>query len=135
MMNLLINVDVDDLSRALAFYTAAFDLQLRRELGDWALELSGAQVPLYLVAKPGGTFPFTNARSRRSYERHWTPVHFDMSVENLEVAVARAIAAGATTEGAVEDHAWGRIAYLADPFGHGFCLIQFSEQGYDAIAR
>ena len=27
-----------------------------------------------------------------------------------------------------------RIALLADPFGHGFCLIQFSEQGYDAVA-
>jgi hypothetical protein len=23
---------------------------------------------------------------------------------------------------------------MADPFGHGFCLIQFTERGYDAIA-
>jgi lactoylglutathione lyase len=29
---------------------------------------------------------------------------------------------------------WGRIAQLADPFGHGLCLIQFLGRGYDEIA-
>jgi hypothetical protein len=29
---------------------------------------------------------------------------------------------------------YGRLALVADPFGHGFCLIQFNERGYDAIA-
>ena len=24
---------------------------------------------------------------------------------------------------------------LADPFGHGFCLLQFNRQGYDALLR
>jgi len=24
---------------------------------------------------------------------------------------------------------------LADPFGHGFCLIQFSAEGYDALVE
>jgi hypothetical protein len=28
---------------------------------------------------------------------------------------------------------WGKIAELSDPFGHGLCLIEFSERGYDAI--
>ena len=27
----------------------------------------------------------------------------------------------------------GRIANLADPFGHGICLVQLSERGYDAL--
>ena len=31
-------------------------------------------------------------------------------------------AAGAVLEDAAETHNWGRIAHLADPFGHGFCL-------------
>jgi hypothetical protein len=22
---------------------------------------------------------------------------------------------------------------LADPFGHGFCLLQFNQKGYDAL--
>ena len=30
---------------------------------------------------------------------------------------------------------WGRIAILADPFGHGLCLLQFSGRGYDTIAE
>jgi hypothetical protein len=29
---------------------------------------------------------------------------------------------------------WGRIALLSDPFGHGFCLLQFEGAGYDGIA-
>jgi hypothetical protein len=28
-----------------------------------------------------------------------------------------------------------RLALLADPFGNGFCLLQFTGRGYDAIAR
>jgi hypothetical protein len=31
-------------------------------------------------------------------------------------------------------HAWGKIAVLADPFGNGFCLIEFVNRGYDEIA-
>jgi hypothetical protein len=30
--------------------------------------------------------------------------------------------------------ALGKIAVLADPFGNGFCLIQFIGRGYDEIA-
>lgn len=28
----------------------------------------------------------------------------------------------------------GLLVTLADPFGHGFCLIQFNKEGHDAIA-
>jgi hypothetical protein len=35
----------------------------------------------------------------------------------------------------VQTHAWGRIALLADPFGNGFCLLQFTGRGYDEIAQ
>ncbi|HEY9219667.1 MAG TPA: VOC family protein, partial [Phenylobacterium sp.] len=64
----------------------------------------------------------------------WSPVHLDIAVEDLEAAVARAVAAGAVVETPIESAAWGRIAMLADPFGHGFCLIQFHGRGYDEIA-
>lgn len=30
---------------------------------------------------------------------------------------------------------WGKIALLADPFGHGLCLIEFLNRGYDEIAE
>ena len=37
-------------------------------------------------------------------------------------------------ESAISDHAYGRLALFADPFGNGFCLLQFNDRGYDAIA-
>ncbi|MDZ3824625.1 MAG: VOC family protein, partial [Pseudoxanthomonas sp.] len=70
----------------------------------------------------------------RDYSRHWTPVHLDIVVEDLDAALARALAAGARLERPVLEQRWGRLAPLADPFGHGFCLIQFLGRGYDEIA-
>jgi uncharacterized glyoxalase superfamily protein PhnB len=69
----------------------------------------------------------------RRYSRHWTPVHPDIVVENVDAAVKQAVAAGAKLEVPAADAAYGRIAMLADPFGHGFCLLQFNERGYDAL--
>jgi predicted enzyme related to lactoylglutathione lyase len=36
-------------------------------------------------------------------------------------------------EGAIQTREWGRIANMADPFGNGFCLIEFIGRGYDEI--
>jgi predicted enzyme related to lactoylglutathione lyase len=131
-MQLLINIDVDDLARAEAFYRDAFGLQAARRFGDGAVEMLGAQVPLYLLRKPGGSEGAP--ASPRGYQRHWTPLHLDIVVEDLDQALARATAAGAHAEGAVREAAWGRIVQLADPFGHGWCLLQFLGRGYDEIA-
>jgi hypothetical protein len=30
---------------------------------------------------------------------------------------------------------YGRIANMADPFGNGFDLIEFTGSGYDAVSR
>ena len=49
-------------------------------------------------------------------------------------ALAQALAAGATLDSEPRTHVWGRIAVLADPFGSGFCLLQFLDRGYDEIA-
>ncbi|WP_220806191.1 VOC family protein [Noviherbaspirillum aridicola] len=48
--------------------------------------------------------------------------------------MAAALAAGARSEQEISTHAWGRLAPMADPFGHGFCLIQFVGRGYDEVA-
>jgi hypothetical protein len=29
-----------------------------------------------------------------------------------------------------QTYQWGRIALTADPFGHGFCLLEFRDSGY-----
>jgi predicted enzyme related to lactoylglutathione lyase len=55
-------------------------------------------------------------------------------VEDIEAALNNAVAAGARVEADIRIEVWGKIAVLADPFGNGFCLIQFLGRGYDEIA-
>ncbi|HET9693549.1 MAG TPA: VOC family protein, partial [Steroidobacteraceae bacterium] len=90
--------------------------------------------PIYLLVKPAGTRPAPGAAHPRTYERHWTPVHLDFVVEDIDAAVMRALAAGALLEQPVTTREWGRLAVMADPFGHGFCFVQFLGRGYDALA-
>jgi predicted enzyme related to lactoylglutathione lyase len=130
-MALLVNIDVPDLASAERFYVEAFGLTPSRRFGDAGVELLGWSAPVYLLVKAAGTLGAGG--DRRRYERHWSPIHVDVAVDDLDAAVARAVAAGAVVEAAAEDNVWGRIAMLADPFGHGFCLIQFTGRGYDEI--
>jgi hypothetical protein len=44
----------------------------------------------------------------------------------------RCLAAGATSRTAVTVSSFGRLIAMRDPFGHGFCLIEFNAEGYDA---
>jgi predicted enzyme related to lactoylglutathione lyase len=135
MMQLLVNVDVDDIERAIEFYRAAFGLHLGRRLfGGSVAEMLGASSMIYLLAKPAGTLPWRQASSSRDYHRHWTPVHLDFEVVDIDAAVDRAVTAGARLENEPRSFNWGRLAMLSDPFGHGFCLLQFNDRGYDAAA-
>ena len=131
-MKLLVNIDVPHLAKAEAFYTAAFGLTPARRFGPDVVELLGFESPLYLLRKDAGSAGA--ATSARDYARHWTPVHCDVVVDDLDVALARALAAGAIQEGNIRQADWGRIVTLADPFGHGWCLLQFLGRGYDEIA-
>lgn len=133
-MNLLVNIDVDDLDRAERFYTTAFDLRVSRRFGAGGVELSGGSSPIYLLRKAAGTPATPASQQTRDYARHWTPVHLDMVVDDIDAAVQRAVEAGATVEAPVRESNWGKLALLADPFGHGFCLLQFVGRGYDEIA-
>ena len=120
-MDLLVNIDVP-----------AFGLTVTRRFGGGGVELSGLPVRIYLLEKAEGSVGAGD--EPRRYVRHWTPVHLDLVVEDLEPALAQALAAGATLDSEPRTHVWGRIAVLADPFGNGFCLLQFLNRGYDEIA-
>ena len=131
---ILINVDVDDLDKATRFYKTAFGLKVGRRFGVDGVEMLGSSAPIYLLFKAAGTAASSTTPGRRSYSRHWTPVHLDFVVEEIESAVRQAVHAGAQLESAVSTHKWGRLALMADPFGHGFCFVQFVGRGYDEIA-
>jgi len=133
-LRLLINIDVDDLKKAVEFYCEALGLTVGRRFAGDAVELLGAVAPIYLLAKPNGTVASSTSRHLRSYARHWTPIHLDFVVDVIEIAVDKARGAGARLEGQIRTNNWGKIAMLADPFGHGICLIEFVGRGYDEIA-
>lgn len=119
-VDLLVNIDVPDLRAAARFYQEAVGLRIGRTFADAAVELVGASSPIYLLKKrpaPAGG-----------------PVHLDFVVDDLDAACARAAAAGARSERPIERTPFGRLALFADPFGHGFSLLQFEGAGYDAIA-
>lgn len=133
MNSLLVNIDVEDLEKATAFYCHALGLRVGRRFDGW-IELLGSTAPIYLLAKPAGTQAFSGGEAKRAYRRHWTPVHLDFVVTDLPRAVERARAAGASIEQDIETKAWGRIAMFSDPFGNGFCLLELLGRGYDEIA-
>lgn len=133
MPSVLINLDVDDIERAVVFYTQALGLRVGRRFDAGFVELLGAEAPLYLLLKAASTEPFAGAAQPRSYARHWTPLHLDFVVADLDAAIARAVACGAVLEAAPTQEPYGRLALLHDPFGHGFCLLQFEGRGYDEL--
>ena len=133
-MNLLVNIDVDDLDKAIRFYSIVFGLTVGRRFGAFGVEMLGSTAPIYLLVKEAGTAPSEMTSQRRGYERHWTPVHLDFVVEDITSAAQRAEAAGARLEKPIATQKWGKLAIMADPFGHGFCFVQFLGKGYDEVA-
>jgi hypothetical protein len=55
-------------------------------------------------------------------------VHLDFVVADLDAKVARLTA---TLDRGIQSRDYGRMANMADPFGNGFDLIEFSGPGYD----
>jgi predicted enzyme related to lactoylglutathione lyase len=134
-MNFLVNLDVNDLEKAVRFYSSVFGLEVGRRFDAFGVEMLGSSAPIYLLAKALGTPASDTTSQRRSYERHWTPIHLDFVVEEIEPAVQKAISAGAQLEEPISTHKWGKLALMADPFGHGFCFVQFLGQGYGEITE
>jgi predicted enzyme related to lactoylglutathione lyase len=62
-------------------------------------------------------------------------VHLDFVVDEIEPAVGRAALAGALLEKPIQVFGWGKLALMADPFGHGFILCSLLGAGYDEIAE
>lgn len=130
-MNLRVCIDVSDMEKAIAFYREGLGLSVGRRYRDNWTEMLGAPVPLDLLREAEGSE--TARGARRTFERHWTPVHLDFVVDDLDAALAKATTAGATVDQPPKERPYGRIAVLADPFGNGFCLLEMRGRGYDEM--
>ena len=134
-MDLRICIDVDDMPRAIAFYADGLGLKIGRRLRDEWVEILGAGSPIDLLLNAAGTQPVNGHGAVRSYQRHWTPVHLDFVVDDIDAAVARLLAHDATLEVPVAERPYGHIAGLVDPFGHGLDLLEFNGRDYDEMLQ
>ena len=124
ILSVSVSIDVPDLARGIRFYSEAFGFTKLAEPYPGVVVMKLGTSVITLLEKPEGTKPSPDTTDARRYERHWTPVHLDLQVADLSAALDRAIKAGARKEQAFEHPEHGSIAFCADPFGHGFCILQ-----------
>ena len=117
------------------FYCGGLGLTQKRQLSPRWVELAGANLPLLLLADRPAMAELGATKVPRDFGRHWTPVHLDFIVTNLDEMVARLCHLGASLDPDIQIREYGRIANLADPFGNGFALMEFSGPGYDHVKR
>jgi predicted enzyme related to lactoylglutathione lyase len=128
-------IEVTDATRGIEFYCQGLGLTLKRRLSPTWIELAGANLPIFLLAARSAVADLGSRQVARSYERHWTPVHLDFIVADLDATVRRLTMLGGSLDREVKIREYGRIANMADPFGNGFDLIEFAGAGYDAVSR
>jgi predicted enzyme related to lactoylglutathione lyase len=124
MISVSISVDVPNLADAIRFYAGAFGFSKSSEPAPGVVVLDAGNAHICLLEKRAGSPASSHTRETRHYERHWTPVHLDIHVDDLKAALAKATDAGATREQVFENPEHGSVAFCSDPFGHGICLIE-----------
>ena len=124
MIIIEICIDVPDLAQGVRFYAEAFGFSKVAEPYAGVAYMEEGASKITLLEKREQSKPSPTAKDVRRYDRHWTPVHLDFHVDDLLVALDKAVRAGAVKEQVFENPAHGSIAFCADPFGNGFCLLQ-----------
>jgi len=111
-------IDVEDVDRAVQFYARGIGLTVAKQEQDWAQLKIGEQT-VWLMKIGSGP----EGAISRDYGRHWTPVHLDFHVDDIDQAVERAVAAG----GKLERRPKKDLANLSDPSGNGVDLVQLAD--------
>jgi predicted enzyme related to lactoylglutathione lyase len=122
VIKISVSIDVSNLKQAEIFYMKALGCKKLRDQGSDMVVLATENCDIYLQEKEIGTKPLLSSDAVRDYKRHWTPVHLDFLTENVDEVLKNILQLGGLDEGG-ESGNWGSIAYCADPFGNGFCII------------
>src|SRR5262245_43593818 len=122
MVSVALSIDVPALADGVRFYSGVFGFRKVADPFPGMVVLDAGNARICLLEKDAGTSPSTATQETRRYERHWTPVHLDIHIDDLRSVLARALEAGATQEQLFESPGYPAVAFCSDPFGHGFCL-------------
>jgi len=118
-----VSIDVPDLKAGLRFYGSVFGfVEVARPFAQMAI-LDANNVTVCMHEKSAGTKPSPNGTDVRRYERHWTPVHIDLHVDDFDGVLGKVRAEGGLIEMEFRDQGPKPAAFCSDPFGNGFCVI------------
>ncbi|MBX3230497.1 MAG: VOC family protein [Labilithrix sp.] len=118
-----VSIDVPDLEAGLRFYGGVFGfVETARPFPTMAI-LDANNATVCMHAKAAGSKPAPAGDDVRRYERHWTPVHLDLHVEDFDASLARVGAEGGSIEAEYRDMGPRPVAFCSDPFGNGFCIL------------
>lgn len=103
--SLIVDVKVENLDRAIAFYREILELELLHKARDWAsLRVAGAEIHLYLKGGASDGIEFR--------------------VGNIKKEVEALKAKGAVFEDDIAEFDWGKIAFFRDSEGNRLALVQ-----------
>ena len=113
---------VEDLDRALGFYTGVLGLRLGHRSGDYAqLDTGATRLALYTRNAMANTL----GMSLQAPDAHAPGFEIGFKVADVDAAIDELIARGATPVAPPTDRFWGqRTAYVRDPDGHLIELAQ-----------
>jgi len=118
---MLVNIVVDDLSKAIVRYQRAAGFQIGRRFGSLGVEMLGASSPVYLLMKSAGV----NQHGQMSCGAINDTGRRYIVASDLEPAVRQAMKAGSRMRlghiSGVRSRTW-RIL-------HGICFVEFQGRG------
>ena len=115
-------VIVEDLDRALAFYTGALGLELGHRSGKFAQLATG---PTRIALFERGAMATVVGSELVAPDRNAPGFELGFKVPDVDAAFAELVALGAETAVEPTDRPWGqRTAYVRDPDGHLIELAQ-----------
>lgn len=112
-----VNISAPDVPALVAFYRDLLGYEVVAEEGEWAL-----------LRDPAGSAVAVAVQAEENYQRPVWPsragepdmkLHLEIQVDDLETAVARAVACGAEIAGFQPQP---DVRVCLDPAGHPFCL-------------
>ncbi len=118
-----LSIEVPNLEAGLRFYGKVFGFREKARPFPTMAILDANNLTVCMHEKAAGTKSSPGGHDVRRYERHWTPVHVDVHVEDLDAALEKLRAEGGLVENEFRTQGPKPVAFCSDPFGNGFCVI------------